>query len=162
MTLRRHLCLAGLAWMMAAALSASSATAAEPIVRSAVLKSKDSAAIQPVSRRYVRPYYSYGYRTTYYRPYYGSYYRPYVSYRPEAYSSLYYTSGPAAYSLYLGPGFGAIGTYAYPPALQFSYPYVPYYGNYGGGYYYGAAGYYRPYWGYNPFYGATAYGYYYW
>ena len=162
MSLKLHLCVAALAFTLAGAVTVRSGFAAEPSVRSAVLKSEDNVTARPASRRYVRPYYSYGYRTTYYRPY-SAYYKPSYSYYGSAsYAAPYYTSGPSAYSLYLGPGFGAYGVYAYPPALQFSYPYAPYYGYYGGGYYYGAAGYYRPYWGYNPFYGAPAYGYYYW
>ena len=153
MSLRLQLCTYFLALTagVTAGLEAPSAAAAEPSTRTAVLKSGQDATIQPVSRRYSRPYYSYGYRTSYYQP--SWYASPYYNY------TTYYSSGPSAYALYLGPGYGLQGTYAYPPALQFSYPYSPYYG---GGYYYGGFGYYRPYWGYNPFYGAPAYGYYYW
>ena len=151
MSLRLQLCAYLVATCVTAGVNASATIAAERTTRTAVLKSGQESSIQPVSRRYSRPYYSYGYRTSYYRPsWYSSPYNDYTT---------YYSSGPSAYALYLGPGYGLVGTYAYPPALQFSYPYSPYYG---GGYYYGGFGYYRPYWGYNPFYGAPAYGYYYW
>jgi hypothetical protein len=77
-------CVALAALVFTAPKSASATTAAAPAVH---YGKTYAGMIQEVGRRwrgrrYVRPYYGYGY-TPYYRPYYGYGYRPY--YRPYAY-----------------------------------------------------------------------------